>query len=346
MKFLWPQFLWLFLLLPLLVAWYVAVLRRKRRGTLAYSNLALVRAALTGGATWRRHVPALILLLAVGSLIAALARPVAVLSLPTQHETVILAMDVSGSMRATDVKPSRLVAAQEAAKAFIADQPRHVRVGIVSFAATAQIVQYPTQNRQDAIDAIDRFSLQRGTALGSGIVLSLAALFPDAGIDVTSFVFGGDPFRNSPWRVPKKEAKPVEAVPPGSYTNGAIILLTDGERTTGPDPVAATKMAADRGVRIFTVGVGTPKGETIGFEGWSMRVKLDEATLKQIADTTRGDYYFAGNAVDLKKVYEKLSSRLVFEKKETEIGALFAAVGALLAVLAGLLSLYWFNRIL
>jgi Ca-activated chloride channel family protein len=346
MKFLWPQFLWLFAALPLLAAWYAVVLRNKRRGSLKHANLALIRQALAGAPTWRRHLPALILLTAVACLIAALARPVAVLSLPTQQETVILAMDVSGSMRATDVKPSRLVAAQEAAKAFIAAQPRHMRIGIVSFAATAQIVQYPTQNRQDAIDAIDRFSLQRGTALGSGIVLSLAALFPDGGIDVTSFVFGGDPWRNSPWRVPKKEAKPTEPVPPGSYTGGAIILLTDGERTTGPDPMAAAKMAAERGVRVFTVGIGTPKGETIGFEGWSMRVKLDEGTLKQIADATRGDYYFAGNAVDLKKVYEKLNSRIAFEKKETEIGALFAGVGALLAVLAGLLSMYWFNRIL
>jgi Ca-activated chloride channel family protein len=141
---------------------------------------------------------------------------------------------------------------------------------------------------------------------------------------------------------PKPDFTPV---PPGSYTSAAIILLTDGQRTTGPDPVEAAKMSADRGVRIYTVGIGTKEGETIAFEGWSMRVRLDEETLKTVANITRADYFYAGTASDLKKVYQSLSTRLVVEKKETEISGLLAALGALLVILAASLSVWWFGRV-
>jgi Ca-activated chloride channel family protein len=146
----------------------------------------------------------------------------------------------------------------------------------------------------------------------------------------------------SPGDKPKPTFTPV---PPASYPSAAIILLTDGQRTTGPDPVEAAKMAADRGVRVYTVGVGTKEGETIGFEGWSMRVRLDEDTLKSIANITLADYFYAGTADDLKKVYQGLSTRLIVEKKETEITALFAALGALLVVCAAGLSVWWFGRV-
>ena len=346
MKFLWIEMLWLLLLLPLLAGAYVLLLRRKKRSALAFANLSLIRAALAGGPQWQRHLPPLLFLLAIGLMIMAISRPVAVIALPSQHETIVLAIDVSGSMRAVDVKPNRLAAAQAAAKAFVNEQPRSVRLGVVSFAATASIVQYPTQNREDVLNAIDRFQLQRGTAIGSAIIVSLATLFPDGSIDVAAMISGSNAPRRSfgmPPKDPKKEFKPV---PPGSYNNGAIILLTDGERTAGPEIQVAAKMAAERGVRIYTVGIGTTKGETIGFEGWSMRVKLDEEPLKQIANLTHGAYYQAGSATDLKKVYEALNSRLTMEKKETEISALFAALAALVAVLAAGLSLFWFNRIL
>ena len=253
----------------------------------------------------------------------------------------MLAMDVSGSMRAADVLPNRLVAAQEAAKSFVSDLPRSVRVAVVSFAGTAAVVQPPTLSRDDVIAAIDRFQLQRGTAIGSGIVLSLATIFPEAGIDLSQ-ITGQREMPPAPGDKPKQEFKPVA---PASYTSAAIILLTDGQRTTGPDPVEAAKMAADRGIRVYTVGVGTKEGEIIGFEGWSMRVRLDEETLKTIANITRGDYFYAGTAADLKKVYQGLSTRLIVEKKETEIGALFAALGTLLVVLAAGLSVWWFGRV-
>jgi Ca-activated chloride channel family protein len=279
---------------------------------------------------------------AVAVLLFAAARPLAVVKLPLTERTIMLAMDVSGSMRATDVKPNRIIASQEAAKTFVNALPRDVKVGIVSFAGTAAVVQAPTTSREDIIAAIDRFQLQRGTATGSGIVLSLATLFPDDEIEIAQIT--GQRLMPKPLgdTKPKKEFKPVE---PGSYGSAAIIMLTDGQRTTGPDPLDAAKMAAQRGVRVYTVGVGTTSGETIGFEGWSMRVRLDEETLKAVAVMTQAEYFYAGTAQDLIKVYESLSSKLVVERKETEITALFGLLAAALVVAAAALGLWWFGRV-
>src|SRR5438477_8916887 len=335
MTFQWPEFLWLGAGLPLLVLAYVYILRRKKKFAVRYSNLALLKEAM-GGASWRRHVPPALLLLALAALIVAVARPSALMTLPSQHETVIMAMDVSGSMRASDVEPNRLAAAQAAAKAFIADQPDSVRIGIVAFAGTATVAQAPPKNKEDLYAAIDRFQLQRATAIGSAIIVSLATPFPDGGYDVAAFSYGAEKRR------PPPNFKPV---PPGSYGSAVIILLTDGQRTTGPDSVMAARLAAERGVRIFCVGVGTPEGKIVGFDGWSMHVRLDEETLRSISDLTRGEYFYAGTAVDLKKIYQTMNSRLVMETKKTEIGAFFSAAAALLLLAGGLLSLAWFNRI-
>jgi Ca-activated chloride channel homolog len=295
----------------------------------------------------RRHVPPALLFLALAALAVAVARPVAIVTLPTQKQTIVMALDASGSMRAKDVEPSRLVAMQNAAKQFVAEANPRTKIGIVTFAATATLVQPPTDDREAAIAAIDRIQLQRATATGSGLIVSLATIFPDAGFDVSTAVFGRDAPRSGPIgeakKDPKKDFKPAE---PGSYSGAVIILLSDGQRTTGPDPIEIAKMAADRGVRVYTVGFGTTSGEIIGFEGWSFRVRLDEETLKTVALMTRGEYFYAGTAGDLKKVYQTLNSRLSLEKKETEITALFSGVAALFAMLSGLLSLLWFNRIL
>ena len=309
---------------------YIWLLRRKKKLALRYASLSIVKEAMGTGMHWRRHVPPVLFLLAISAMLFAASRPFAVIILPSTQETIILAMDVSGSMRATDVKPNRLVASQEAAKAFLTELPRNVRVGIVAFAGTASVVQPPTLSREDLVTAIDKFQLQRATAIGSAIVVSLSEIFPDEGIDLTAMTYGNGRQRGisidqvKP-KNPKKEFVPV---PPGSYNSAAIILLTDGQRTTGVDTLEAAKMAADRGVRIYTVGVGTVEGETIGFEGWSMRVRLDEATLKSVALQTQAEYFYAGTAENLKKVYEKLSSRLTVEKKETEISGLLALVAS------------------
>ena len=345
MNFVWPSMLWLLLLLPLLVVLYLWLLKRRRKTTVRLASVSVAKLAMGQGPGWRRHVPPLLMLLALAALLLSIARPTATLTLPLSERTIMLAMDVSGSMRAEDVKPNRLVASQEAAKAFVNNLPREVRVGVVSFAGTAAVVQAPTTSREDVIKAIDRFQLQRGTATGSGIILSLATLFPDDGIEIQhvtgqrNFPGGGSA------SIAKKDAKPFTPVAPGSYPSAAVIMLTDGQRTTGPDPLDAAKMAAERGIRVYTVGIGTTNGEIIGFEGWSMRVRLDEETLKNISVLTHGEYFYAGTAEDLKKVYESLSSRMVVERKETEVTALFAAFGALMAVLAAGLSVWWFGRV-
>jgi Ca-activated chloride channel family protein len=349
MNFLWPQFLWLLLVLPILVLIYIWLLRRKKKMALRYASLSIVREAMGKGQSFRRHIPPVLFLLSLAAMLVASSRPLAVVSLPSDQQTIMLAMDVSGSMRATDVLPNRLVASQNAAKAFLAELPRHVRVGIVAFAGTAAVVQSPTLSREDLVAAIDKFQLQRGTAIGNGIVVSLSEIFPDAGIDLASMQYGRDRQRGIAIDQPAKDEKDKKSftpVAPGSYSSAAIILLTDGQRTTGVDSLDAAKVAADRGVRVYTVGIGTVDGETIGFEGWSMRVKLDEETLKGIAKNTQAEYFYAGTAADLKKVYETLSSRLTVVKKETEVSGILALVAAALALLSAGLSLAWFNRIL
>jgi Ca-activated chloride channel family protein len=339
--------LWLLLLVPAAVIAYVLLLRKKKKIALRYASLSLIKNAMGAGQRLRRHVPPLLFIAALTLMLIAIARPAAIVTLPSQHETVILSMDVSGSMRATDVKPSRIVAAQEAARAFVADQPKTTRIGVVSFAATASVVQSPTHSREDILAAIERFQLQRGTAVGSGILVALKMIFPDAEFDLRSF----NPRREAAKATALDPSRPADKgtpkpVPAGSYTSAAIILLTDGQTTTGPDPIESARIAADRGVRVYTVGIGTQGGETIGAEGWSMRVRLDEESLKTIANLTRAEYFYAGSATDLQKIYKNLNTKLFFEQKETEVTALFVAAAAVLALVSGLLSVLWFNRIL
>jgi len=249
------------------------------------------------------------------------------------------------------MEPSRMAAAQAAAKSFVTDQPRGTRIGVITFAGTAAVAQAPTDNREEILASIDRFQLQRATAIGAGILMSLKAIFPDAEFDLRSWNPRRDSTRDSPAGAPldqaaKPEKPSFKPVPPGSYTSAVIILLTDGQSNVGPDPIESARIAAERGVRVYTVGFGTTEGEIIRFEGWSMRVRLDEKTLNAIAELTQGEYYYAGSAADLKKGYEPVSSRLVFVTRETEITALFSAAAALMALIAGLLSVWWFNRIL
>jgi Ca-activated chloride channel homolog len=363
MTFLWPNLLWLLGTVPLLIAAYFLLLRRKKLAAVRYASLSMVKEAMGAGQKLRRHIPPVLFLAALIVMITAIARPAAVITLPSQRDTVILAMDVSGSMRAVDVEPSRLVAAQEAARTFVGEQPRTTRVGVVAFAGSALTVQTPTFVREDVLGAIERFTTHRGTAIGSGILVALQELFPGANFDL-------GPMSRSRWRDHRRggiplgsgirgdmarslgpimggedDAKEEEPVEPGSYQSAVIILLTDGQATTGPDPIEAARLAAKRGVRVYTVGVGTAAGATLGFEGWSMRVRLDEETLKSIAEITHGEYFYAGNAADLKRIYQGLNTQLVLEKKETEITALFSAIAVALAVMSALLSMMWFNRI-
>ncbi len=340
MNFAWPDLLWLQALVPLLVLLYILLLRRARKAALRYASLDMVKRALGSGGRLRRHFPPLLFLLGLATLLLAVARPSAVVTLPQQEQTIILAMDVSGSMRATDVQPNRLIAAQEAARTFVAEQPRDTRIGVVSFAATAALVQPPTPSREDIRAAIDHLQLQYGTAIGSGLVVSLATLYPEAGIEIAA------PGGESPVDIRHPEFLGPIPGEPGTNPHAAIILLTDGQSTTGPDAIEVARLATDLGVRIFTVGVGTVEGDVISVGGWSARVGLDEASLEQIASMTRGEYFHAATAEDLKAVYRNLNTRMVLKTEETEITALFAAAGTLLLLLGAMLSMLWFNRVL
>jgi len=353
-----PIALWLLLLVPLMIAGYLYLLSRRRKSAFRYSNLALVKEAAQA-ASWRRHVPPALMLAAFTLLLLAMARPSAEVMLPSRVATVMLVMDVSGSMRATDVNPSRIAAAEAAAKAYIKDQPRDVRIGIVAFAATALLVQSPTTDHVALAGAIDRFELQRGTAVGSGILVALSTLFPQDNFPINQFNssnfggygrwgsydfrdrYGGTALGERPNGPPKKHI-PVE---PGSYKNAVVILLTDGQTNAGYDPIEAARTASEYGTRVYTVGFGTAHGNIVGFGGFQMRAQLDEEALKKIADMTRGKYFHATSAEDLKAVYDVLSRQLVVENREMEITALFAALAALLMLTAAGLSLAWFHRI-
>lgn len=350
MTFIWPGFLWFLLCVPLLVFTYWLMLRRKKKHAVRYAGLTTVKEAMGRSQQFRRHLPPLLFLIALTVMLLAVARPAALVTLPSQYETVILAIDVSGSMRASDVAPTRIAAAQAAVRGFVEQQPRNTRVGVVTFAGTAALTQPPTENRQDILAAIDRIQLQRATAIGSGILVSLKAIFPEIEFNLNSSDPRPAERDNSEARAigerPKEKRADVKPVQPGSYTSAAIILLTDGQTTTGPDPIESSKMAAERGVRVFTVGIGTTEGEVVAGEGWSMHVRLDEDSLKKIATATGAEYFYAGTADDLAKVYKMLNSKLTLERKETEITALFAAVAAFFALLSAMLSMLWFNRIL
>ena len=344
MFFLWPGYLWFLLLLALMPAAYLWLLRRRNKAALRYSSLGVVHAAVAGR-QWRRHLPPALFLLACSGLLIAAARPVARVPLPWARSSIILAMDVSLSMRVSDVKPTRLEAAQEAAKLFLRDLPKEIEVGLVTFAGSSQVTQRTTLDRASVIAAIDGFQMQMGTAVGNAIVLCLAELFPDHGIDLGDMSFGSKPQGRSLDDKAKPPPKPFTPVAPGSYDSAAIILLSDGRRTTGVDTLAAAQMAAERGVRIYVVGLGTVDGDASTPDGMAIYMKLDEPTLREVARMTGGEYHHAGTAETLRSVYEKLGSRVQVLTRETELAGVLALVSAVVALTAATLSLLWFGRI-
>ncbi len=346
MRFLWSELLLLLLILPVLAGIYVYILRQRKRVTLRYASLMLVREAVTPVHWLRRHLPAILLGLGITCALLGAARPSVVLTLPNEHQTVVLAIDVSRSMRATDIEPSRIVAAQNAVKAFVKELPPSVRVGIVTFAGNATIVQTPTQNREDLLAAIDRFQLQRQTAIGSGLLAALAVLMPEADFAQEGNEFDGHASL-APLGARKTDAAAsaeFKPVAPGSFTSGVIVLMSDGRRTMGPDPLKVAKLAAERGVRVHTVGFGTKDGGPVDFDGMSVFMRFDEQALQAIAGVTEGQYAHAGSAGDLHKVYKNLTAKLVLERSETEVTAFFAAAAALFALMATMLSALWFHR--
>lgn len=359
MTFLWPRLLWLLTLLPLLVALYFWLGRRRRRASAHLPSLEQANALTGSSAVWRSAIPALLWLLALTALVLSTARPQATLTLPARLDTIVLAIDASGSMRATDLAPNRITAARNAARTFVDAQPRDVKIGVVAIAAAAAVVQSPTTKRDDIKQALERLEPQRGTALGNGLMIALDAALPQANINVEDFINprrgqtpasrdpGGDKTKNASKSERRPEPSDSKSEPKPDASNVAIVLLSDGQSNVGADPIKAAEIAADYGVRIYTVGIGTTDGVIVNADGWSMRTRLDEESLKRIATLTQGEYFQAANAAELKKVYQTLSTRLGFVRQQpTEITSLFVALGALLATIAALLSMSWFNRIL
>ena len=343
MTFLWPTTLVFLIAVPVLLGLYIWSQRRRRRYALRYASLSLVKEALGRGPGIKRHIPPALYLLALVFMLTALARPVTVVKVPSQEGIVILAIDVSMSMRATDIKPDRITAAKAAAKAFVLKQGENVKIGIVSFSTDASIVQPPTTDHDLVLAAIDRLRLQRATAIGRAILTSLDAIVEASGAagetDLPSAVLTQPQNPNAPQK-PTKTAVPGAAKAPAS-----IILLTDGQNNQFPPPLAIIDQAIERGIRVYTVGVGTLSGAVLSLEGRSIRTSLDETTLKQIAADTDAEYFLATSEADLKKVYESLTTQLVLRSEKTEVTALFTLVAAMLSVVASALSLLWFNRL-
>lgn len=238
-----------------------------------------------------------------------------------------------------------MVAAQAAAHSFLNELPKNIDVGLVTFAGSAQVAQQATLDRPSVTAAIDAIQMQMGTAVGSAIVLCLAELFPEHGIDLTEMNFGPRSQARSLDDKDKPPPKPFTPVAPGSYDAAAIILLTDGRRTTGVDTLQAARMAAERGVRIHVVGLGTADGHLAAGEGMAIYLQLDEPTLREVARLTGGEYHHAATAEVLRSVYQSLGSRMQVQTRDTELTALMAGVAALLIVAGASLSLLWFGRI-
>jgi Ca-activated chloride channel family protein len=329
-SFEWPWALALLLILPGIVALYVWMQTRRRKYALRYASVSLVQQAVGKGPGIRRHIPAALYLLAMAALIIALARPQATIPVPSNSGTIILSIDVSGSMFAEDVEPNRMEATKDAAREFVEKQPEGVKIGVVSFSDFGALVAPPNEDRKQALEAIRRLRPQRGTNIGAGLSVALDAIYEDqAGADA--------PVTNNPAPTPTPAA--------GDAPPASIVLVSDGQSNTGPDPLDIANEAAKAGIKVYTVGIGTEEGTVLQIQGRNVFTRLDETTLRGMAEATGGRYFNAQNEKDLRQIYDDLSRERVLEDKETEVTFAFAAAGLVLSFLAGGLGLMWFNRL-
>ena len=334
MSFIWPAMLLLLLLIPLCVGLYIMLQQRRRRFAASYGSFGLVQEAAGHGLGLRRHIPPALFLAGLTILLIAVARPQTVVSLPRVEGTVILGFDVSGSMAADDLKPTRMEAAKAAALEFVQRQPGSVQIGIVAFSDGGFTVQTPTNDQEAILATINRLTPQRGTSLGQGILVSLNTI---AVVDTEQA-----PSLSNLTPTPIPTPTPM---PEGTYTSAVIVLLTDGENNQDPDPLAAAQAAADRGVRIYTVGIGSAAGTTLHVNGFTVHTQLDEAMLQQISQLTHGAYYNAENEEDLLTIYDNLDPQLVIKPEKMEVTSIFAGASILVWLIGGAFSLLWFSRL-
>jgi Ca-activated chloride channel homolog len=353
MSLAWPVALITLLLVPLAVFGYTRLERRRAARVAKLAAQGLVPTATSSATKKRRHLPFALMMAALSTLAIAMARPQANVSLPKRQGTVILAFDVSNSMRADDLKPNRMDAARAAAKLFVEKQPAQIRIGIVAFSDGGVVTQTPTLERAEAVAALDRLSTEGGTSLGQGIFTSLTAI---AGKPITSTTDSSGPIApgdGGPPRPPTPaEGETGTSIDPTALDIGfygkanAIVLLSDGENTGDPDPVEMSKLSAVAGVRIFTIGIGSPEGSVVSVDGFNLSTALNEELLTEIATVSDGEYFRAADTESLNKVYEGIDLEFVREDAKTELTGLFAAGAALFLVLGAALSLLWFGRVL
>lgn len=352
LQFVWPRLLWLLLAWPSLAFVYVLWRRAQDRRPNVWRGADVG----PGGRLprWRASLPLACVALGLALLLLAVARPRAMVLLPGWSDRVMLVMDSSGSMRADDVKPSRIEAAQSAAHALIDALPMQVRLGVVSAAGAAALVQAPTDDREALRQAIDGLSLQRGSALGSGILIALSALLPGSGIDVQALLNDdarpkaatGAPLPGASVARPQSGAVSAPQAP-GSNKATAIILVSDGQSNFGPDLQRMAELAASHGVRVFTVGVGTPQGVVLKANGVSMRVRLDEVALEKVASITQGVYFRATSADELLRIYGSLSRTMSLQKHQlTEITGLVGLLGLCFISLGASLAFWRHGRVI
>jgi Ca-activated chloride channel family protein len=333
MSFVWPGLLVFLLVVPLLLLAYFRMEQRKRTFAARFGSLGMIRNARGKVTSGSRAVPATFFLSGIAVLVFSMARPQATVSIPRLEGTVILTFDVSGSMSADDLKPTRMEAAKAAAGQFVKNQPQNIAIGVVAFSDGGITVQAPTTNHEETLATINRLVPRRGTSIANGILVALNTIAVDAGdppIIKTSGT-GGPP-------------EPVTA-PQGWYPSAVVVLLSDGENNEEPDPMLAADLAADLGVRVYTVGVGSTEGSTITVEGFTIHSQLDEGTLRAISDDSGGQYYRAANEEELYRIYNDLKPRLSIKTEEMEITFIFAAIGMLALLVGGVLSLLWFGRV-
>ncbi|HLF79254.1 MAG TPA: VWA domain-containing protein [Dehalococcoidia bacterium] len=332
MTFQWPLALILLIIVPCLAALYVLMQSRRRKYALRYASVSLVAQAVGRGPGIKRHIPPVFYLAALTVMIVALARPVATIPVPSNTGTIILALDVSGSMLAEDVKPNRMDATKKAVRDFVEQQPKGVKIGLVSFSDGASLLSPPATDRKPLLQAISRLRPLRGTNMGAGLQIALEAvnLDGDAPLGATPAARGAP----TPTPVPNSKAPPA-----------SIVLVSDGQSNVGPNVLQVADLAVAANIKVYTIGIGTAQGADVTVQGRTTRTVLDEESLRGVADKTGGKYYNAQDNQELREIYDELARERRFEDQEEEITFLLTGAALIISIMAGGLGLVWFNRL-